>query len=134
MGGCFPLCVPNKVSQRARPPAAAEAAATQLLFSRPGWLSPGLPVFQPCPPSSFWLIFPGRGLGCCSKNPLCRITGPALLANLLVGGGFSQRLSCPPPPPNPRTGAPMGAETLDLFRVSSSSGNLGLAICPLPQI
>lgn len=35
-GGCFPLCVPNKVSQRARPAAAAEAAATQLLFSRPG--------------------------------------------------------------------------------------------------
>lgn len=36
MGGCFPLCVPNKVSQRARPAAAAEAAATQLLFSGPG--------------------------------------------------------------------------------------------------
>lgn len=66
------LCVPNKVSQRARPAAAAEAAVTLLLFSWPGVAELWPPYLPTLPPSSSWIIFRGWGVGCAGGVPCVR--------------------------------------------------------------
>lgn len=65
------LCVPNKVSQRARPAAAAEAAVTLLLFSWPGVAELWPPYLPTLPPPS-WIIFRGWSVGCAVGVPRVR--------------------------------------------------------------
>lgn len=137
MGGCFPLCVPNKVSQRARPAAAAEAAATPLLFSRPRGAEPWPPSLSSLPPPAP----PPHPSGSSSREGVRVLLEEALVQNHWAcptcqptsgRAIFPEAFLPPPPPPSPIW---KGAQT-QAFLGSSvpGMGTLGALPAPSPSI
>lgn len=101
------------MSQRARPAAAAEAAATQLLFSR-AWVAEPWPPNLPTLPPIILLVYLPPG-GVCSAAGRTSCAGSKVLHYLPTyfwEGDFPRGSPSHSPPLNLRTEAHMGAKTL----------------------